>query len=129
MSVMFTKASEASSGGLKLADLEGCLVVMKPDGEPDTVQTAHGDGEYTPAKVLVVKGADELQGEWHDMWVFAKAVQGQLRGAAKNGAPLVGEVGRGDAKPGKSAPWLLLDPDADGLEAARAAYVKAEAGF
>ena len=125
-------ASDAS-GGLKLKDLEGCLVVMRPTGPPENMTTAYGEGSYTPAEVLVVKGAAELaDGTWHELWVFPKAVQGQLRSAAKHNQPIVGEVGKGTAKPGQSPPWLLLDTDQAGLDAARAAYsaaLKAEAGF
>jgi hypothetical protein len=122
----------AASGNLRLADLEGCLVVLRPTGPPETTTTAYGDGSFTPAEVLVVSGARELAGTWHELYVFAKAVQGQLRAAAKAGQPLVGTVGKGPAKPGQSPPWLLVDTDEDGLTAARAAYsaaLKSEAGF
>lgn len=126
-------SASSASGGLKLADLEGSLIIMRPTGEPESMQTAYGEGTYTPAEVLVVKGAPEYaDGTWHDLWVFPKAVQGQLRAAAKAGQPIVGEVGKGAAKPGQSAPWLLLDTDEDGLNAARAAFttaLKGEAGF
>lgn len=126
-------SASSASGGLKLADLEGCLVIMRPTGAPESTQTAYGEGTYTPAEVLVVSGAADLtDGTWHELYVFPKVVQGQLRAAAKAGQPIVGEVGKGTAKPGQSAPWVLLDADEAGLNTARAAFaaaLKGEAGF
>jgi len=117
----------ASTDQVKVADLEGCLLVLRPDG-PESETDVNGKMvPYAPAQVLVVEGARELAGGWHALWVFQKALMGQLRRAG--GKPVVCVLGKGQVKPGQSPPCLLLDPTPAQVEAARKAYLAAEVPF
>ena len=123
---MFTMPADAQSG-LSIADLEGHLVILKAVGEEKTIDTKIGESTYVPAEVLDLDG--ETPDRWLELWVFSAGVKSQLAAATRQGKPIVGTIGKGTAKPGKSAPWLVLDPDAKQVDKARKAYVAANAPF
>lgn len=120
-------SSVAGSGDLiKLQDFEDRLIVLRAkSGEEKTMSK---DGEtmtYIEAELLDV-GADDPA--WQELWIFPVVVLGQVRRAYPK--PVVGVLGKGEAsKVGRSAPWILIDANERQRKAARAAYVKAEAGF
>jgi hypothetical protein len=55
--------------------------------------------------------------------IFPAVLQLQLGGSIGSGDPVLGRLGKGLAKKGQSAPWILEDPTEDDEEVA-AAYVK-----
>lgn len=123
---IFTLPADAKGSGANMSDFEGRLIILKPTGEEQTVDTKMGESTYIPADVLDVESP---QDGWQSVWVFSAGVRSQLKAAARQGKPIVGVLGHGDAKPGKSAPWLVLDPDAKQIAAAREAFVKADVPF
>lgn len=125
---LFNLPSESKGSGISIASLEGKLIVLLADGEEREVETSIGTSMAAPALVLTVDD-DTTGGELQPMLVFSAGIKAQLGTSRRNGKPIVGVVGQGEAAKGKSAPWLLLDPDAKQLTAAREAYTKATAGF
>ena len=125
----FLNGSEAGGSGVRLADLDGRLVVMTPSPTEEEVETRLGSDMARRCDVLVVDGDDELAGETHDVLVFQTGLKAQLAAAVRKGKVLVGVVGHGEARDGKSAPWLVLDADEAQVKRARDAYTKVTAGF
>jgi hypothetical protein len=123
---MFTMPADAQSG-LSIGDLEGHLVIMRAIGDEKTIDTKIGESSYVPAEVLDLDSEDPTH--WQELWVFSAGVKSQLAAATRQGKPIVGTIGKGVAKPGKSAPWLVLDPDAKQVDKARKAFVTANAPF
>lgn len=121
---LFSKPSDLPSAGLKIADLEGSLVVVKPDAEETKLETSLGEAMARPAQVLVIDG-DLASDKWQPALLFGAGLKAQAGAAARSGLPIVGVVGKGEAKPGKNAPWLFKDPTEKQLEAARRAYMAA----
>jgi hypothetical protein len=100
-----------SASGVVWADLEGRLLLIKPLSA-EKVQTAFGESDCVRADVAVLDG-DE-QDEHNDTLVFPKVLSSQIRSNIGTGRMNLGRLGKGTAKPGQSAPWLLSDPtDAD----------------
>lgn len=107
-----------ASGGVKVTDYEGCLLLFTPTGTEKEVSTAFGPADATRTDLAVLDGNDA--GEAHTgVLVFQKALQGQLRAAVGTGRMVLGRLGKGTAKPGQSAPWLLADPTEADKQAAR----------
>ncbi|MFM2437558.1 MAG: hypothetical protein RLZ55_369 [Actinomycetota bacterium] len=123
----FALPSEAKGEGLGIGDFEGHLVILRAAGSETETDTAFGLSTYIPAKILDVDGDLTPEG-WEDIWVWSSGVRSQLKSAHKAGKPIVGVVGKGTAKPGKSAPWLLIEPTEAQRQAARDAY-NAQAPF
>ena len=76
------------------------------------------------ARVALVVVMDGPNGPtpFTDVLIFGAALAPSLYRA---GTPVVaGVIGQGEAKPGKSAPWILNDGDEAQLDAARAWYPK-----
>ena len=121
---LFNKPSDLPTGGLKIADLEGCLVVVQPDAEEVKMSTSIGEGTARPAQVLVLDG-DLASDSWQPALLFGAGLKAQAGAAHRSGRPIVGVVGKGEAKAGKTAPWLFKDPTDKQLEAARRAYMAA----
>jgi hypothetical protein len=115
-----------SGDGMRITDLQGHLLIVVPTGDEKVVKTSRGDADARPVKVLVVS---EPGTGWREGVVFQRALRAQLARASSAGAPLVGRLGKGPAAPGKSEPWLILDPTDVELDQARAAYMRAEVRF
>jgi hypothetical protein len=117
----------AAGGGskLRIGDLDGKLVVMKPEPDEIELETTLGTATARPVAVLVVGESDQ----WQPALIFGRALLVQLGQAVRAGRPVVGVVGHGEAQPGRSAPWVLHDATAAQVELARAAWSRVEAGF
>lgn len=104
-------ASPAAATGIKWADVKGSLVMVKVHAVETGISTTFGPSDAVRADVTVVDG-EHAGDEYADTLVFPKALQSQLR--PNVGKTVLGRVGQGAAKPGQSAPWLLLEAsDAD----------------
>lgn len=115
MSDMF----DSPSTGVKITDFSGQLLLMEPTAERKDIMTAFGSVDAIEANLVVLDGADAGTGH-SGVLVFQKALQGQLRSKIGTGRHVLGRLGRGVAKPGQSAPWVLIEPTEADKTAARA---------
>jgi len=107
-----------ASGGVKITEFEGQLLLITPTAVEKDISTAYGAADATTVTLVVLDGNGA--GEEHtDVKVFQKALQGQLRPKVGTGRMVLGRLGRGVAKPGQSAPWLLADPTEADKQVAR----------
>lgn len=114
MSDMF----DAPSSGAKITDYDGQLLLMKANREQNGIVTAFGPADAIDVDLIVLDGKDT--GEYPGVLVFQKALQGQLRAKVGTGRYVLGRLGRGQAKAGQSAPWILTDPTEADKNLARA---------
>ena len=110
-------AAPASSGdSVKPADLQGHLLIIKPVEYKTGIQTSLGEAE-----AIEVDLVDLDTNEEHNSVLFFNVA---LRSALKSniGKSVLARIGQGVAKPGKSAPWILVDAttDADAVTKATA---------
>ena len=98
---MFTAPSSGSV--LKPVDVKDHLLIVEPLEYVASITTAFGDSDAVRCNVM-----DVTTGEDHDgvLW-FSGALVGALKGAI--GKQILGVMGTGVAKPGQSAPWILID--------------------
>ena len=107
---------------VKIADLNGALCIFTPSEYLPTFATNFGD---TAAVRTTIANLDEGT-EHEDVLVFNKAIITSLKNNI--GAQVLARVGQGVAKPGKSAPWILLDATGDKDAIAKAtAYLTSKA--
>jgi hypothetical protein len=99
---------DAPSTGAKLTDFDGQLLLIQPETEQKAIPTAFGPADAIEANVIVLDGQNT--GENPGVLIFQKALQGQLRTKVGTGRYVLGRLGRGQAKAGQSAPWILTDP-------------------
>jgi hypothetical protein len=122
-------SAPAAPGGDKfpLADLNGSLLRITVTKEEKAVQTAFGLSDPVRCDVVVLDG--EHKGEiYSDTLLFPKVLASQLRSFVGK-APVVARLGRGVAKPGQSAPWVLSAASEGDYETARKydAYIATQA--
>jgi hypothetical protein len=122
MSDMF----DSPSTGVKITEFEGSLLLLTPTSEQKDINTAFGAADAIETKVVVLDGNDAGQ-EHQGVLIFQKALQGQLRPKIGTGRMVLGRLGRGTAKPGQSAPWVLAEPTEQDKQTARNHLNKATA--
>ena len=107
---MFTAPGTTTSSDIKPADLEGHLLVVEPLEYCESLPTSLGDKDAI--RVTVHDIAD--QATYENLLWFPKVLVGSLKGRV--GQKVLAVLGKGMAKPGQSAPWVLIDatgePDA-----------------
>lgn len=108
-------AAPAQAGGYDLEEGLGHLVVITPLEYLEAVETVHGPSPAIRANVLDVDD-DEMSSE--DALLFPKVLVGSLR--SRIGQKVLGVIGQGEAKPGKNAPWVLVDASTDSAQVKRA---------
>ena len=115
----FAAPSNASES-VKVADLAGRLLIITPTEYKTGIQTVHGLAEAVEVEVVDLDaGTNYASLLWFNV---------ALRNALKNkiGQKVLARIGQGAAKPGKSAPWILIDATADANAIAKAnAYLSA----
>jgi hypothetical protein len=120
MSNPFSNPSSPADGFKPADHLEG-LLMLRVLAFEEHVPTVHTEpGEKTPAirvNVAVLDGATAGQ-EFEDTLIFNKVIIGQLR--ARVGELVLGRLTRGEAKPGKSAPYIIKDATPADIEAGKA---------
>jgi hypothetical protein len=102
-------------GSVKVADLAGHLLIIEPLEYKTEIQTVHG-----PADAVAVNLVDlDANNNRHDNVLFFNVA---LKNALRNkiGQKVLARIGQGTAKPGKSAPWILLDATANASDLAKA---------
>lgn len=115
-------APATSSGGVKPADLNGHLLLITPHEYKTGIVTSMGEAEAIECDVVDLDTNEE-----HFSVLFFNVA---LRSALKPniGAQVLGRIGQGVAKPGKTAPWILNDATANQADIDKAtAYLAAKA--
>lgn len=108
---------DSPASGIKITEFEGMLLLCSPTEQRENINTTFGAADAVVTDLTVLDGKDE--GQQHSgVLVFQKQLQGQLRPKIGTGRMVLGRLGRGVAKAGQSAPWVLQDPtDADKAKA------------
>ena len=118
-------AAPAAGGGsdVRPADLEGHLLVVEPLEYVASIPTSMGDKDAV--RVTIHDITDTAT--YEDVLWFPKVLVGSLKGRV--GQKVLAVLGKGTAKPGQSAPWILVDAttDNDCVQAATT-YLEAIAG-
>ena len=115
---MAFSAPSTNTESVKVADLNGHLLILEPIEYKTGIPTVHGD-----ADAIEVRINDLDTGQSHDSVLFFNVA---LKSALKPliGQKVLGRIGQGTAKPGKSAPWILIDATGDADAVAKAnAYI------
>ncbi len=86
---------------IALRDLEGSVVVMVAKEYVAAIETANGTTDAVNVDINDISGGRSYK----DQLVFARVLVNGLKG--KIGVPVLGVVGKGAAKAGKSSPWVL----------------------
>lgn len=114
-----TDLFDAPATGAKITTFEGRLLLITPTEHREGIATSFGPADAVVADVVVLDGPDAGQTEYGTL-VFQKALQGQLRPKIGTGRMVLGRLGRGVAKAGQSAPWILAEPTEADKQTARA---------
>jgi hypothetical protein len=114
-----TDLFDAPATGAKITTFEGRLLLITPTEHREGIVTAFGPADAVVADVVILDGPTPGQQEY-GVLVFQKALQGQLRPKIGTGRMVLGRLGRGIAKAGQSAPWILSEPTEADKQAARA---------
>lgn len=117
---------QPSQGGdqVKIPELLGALVLVYVREVRENITTPYGEKEAIACDLHVLDGpkAGEIS---ENSLIFQGALIGALRAAA-GGDPVLGRIGQGTAKPGQSAPYILL-PFTDADAAVATAWIQAHA--
>lgn len=106
MAEQFDNPGAIGGDPINWADVSGALVIVRPLSLETGIPTVHGTTDAIRADVTVLDGR-EAGKEYGDVLVFPKMMQAQLK--TKIGRLVLGRVGKGVAKPGQTAPWILED--------------------
>lgn len=113
-----TTFSDPSSGGsgdeLRLADVNGHLLIVRPIEYVATMETVNGASDAVRCDVADI----DTNTIHRDVLWFARYVVGSLKGEI--GKTILAQLGQGEAKAGKSAPWVLNGRAADPASTTRA---------
>ena len=111
---MAFSAPSTNTESVKVADLNGHLLILEPIEYKTGIPTVHGD-----ADAIEVRINDLDTGQSHDSVLFFNvALKNALK--TKIGQKVLARVSQGTAKPGKSAPWILVDATGDADAVAKA---------
>jgi hypothetical protein len=109
----FAAPSNANES-VKVADLAGHLLIITPVEYKTGIPTVHGDAEAIEVNVVDL----DTNKEHTSMLWFNVALRNALK--TKTGQKVLARIGQGTAKPGKSAPWILIDATGDAAALAKA---------
>ena len=115
----FAAPSNATES-VKVADLANHLLIIEPVEYKTGIPTVHGEAEAIEVNIVDLDTNKEHAGL---LW-FNVALRNALK--TKTGQKVLARIGQGAAKPGKSAPWILIDATGDAAAVAKAnAYLGA----
>jgi len=106
---------DASGGGsekVKIADLEGRTVVIIPNEYIANIETVHGSSDAVNATIHDIDGGVTYESQL----IFNRVLVSGLKD--KIGKRVLGVVGKGSAKAGKSQPWILVVANEEQTQAA-----------
>ena len=100
---MAFEAPSTATESVKVADLNGKLLIIEPVEYKTGITTVHGDADAI--EVNIVNLDDNT--EHNNVLFFNVALKNSLK--SKVGHKVLARIGQGVAKPGKSAPWILVN--------------------
>jgi hypothetical protein len=103
-----------TSEGVKVADLANHLLIITPVEYKTGIQTVHGLAEAVEVNVVDL----DTNTEHASLLWFNVGLRNSLK--SKVGQKVLARIGQGAAKPGKSAPWILVDATGDASAVAKA---------
>jgi len=108
--------SAPSSQGdtVKPADLQGHLLIIKPVEYKTGIQTSLGEAEAIEVDLIDL----DTNKEHNSVLFFNIALRSSLR--SNIGKQVLARIGQGVAKPGKSAPWILINATDNAADVAKA---------
>lgn len=106
-----------SSGGL-ITDYSGALLLITPTEYRPEVNTTRGPTDAVVIDFVVLDGPRAGETATSSL-VFPKVLKGALKAKIGTGRMVLGRLGKGDAKPGQSAPWVLGEPTDQDKQTAR----------
>ena len=113
-------APTSNNESVKVADLANHLLIITPTEYKTGIQTIHGLAEAVEVNVVDL---DTNKEHGLLLW-FNVGLRNSLK--SKIGQKVLARIGQGAAKPGKSAPWILVDATGDATAIAKAnAYLSA----
>lgn len=104
----------SNTESVKVADLANHLLIITPTEYKTGIQTVHGTAEAVEVNVVDL----DTNAEHNSLLWFNVALRNALK--TKIGSKVLARIGQGTAKPGKSAPWILLDATLEPSDVARA---------
>lgn len=109
-------SAPAAGSVLKPAEIEGHLLIVEPREYIQSMATAMGDSDAVRCTVHDIT----TKTTYEEVLWFSSVLVGSLK--SRIGAKVLGVMGKGVAKPGQTAPWLLNDASGEpaALDAARA---------
>jgi hypothetical protein len=120
--VFESPATQASA--VRTADLLGHLCIFSPVGYETDVQTVNGASDVVVVDVVDLDADGGT--EYSEVWFFSVGLRNALKRYVPDGKVLA-RIGQGTAKPGKNAPWILVDATGSAADVAKAtAYVNGE---
>lgn len=111
---MAFSAPSTSTESVKVADLNGHLLIIEPIEYKTGITTVHGDADAIEVRINDLDTATTHE----SVLFFNVALKNALK--TKIGQKVLAKIGQGQAKPGKSAPWILLDATGDADAVAKA---------
>ena len=119
----FASPAAGQTSDVRPADLEGHLLIVEPLEYCENIVTSLGDKDAV--RVTIHDVTDSTTHE--DVLWFPKVLVGSLK--TRIGQKVLAVLGKGTAKPGQSAPWILVDAttEPDAVKAATA-YLDSIAG-
>jgi len=114
MTSPFTSPSSSNGDSVKPADLQGHLLIINPVEYKTGIQTSLGEAEAIEVNIVDL----DTQTEHTSVLFFNVALRSALK--SNIGKSVLARIGQGVAKPGKSAPWILIDATTDADAVAKA---------
>jgi hypothetical protein len=100
---MFTAPTQGGGDSVKVADLAGKLLIITPTEHKREITTVYGVTDAVEVDLVDLDGNETHSG----ILFFNVALKNALK--EKIGQKVLARIGQGTAKPGKSAPWVLID--------------------
>lgn len=100
-----------STSAIKWDEHMGQLVLIWPTVQKPFTFNNGETGDVIEARVIVLDAPGGTPVEYANTVIFPKILQGQVRGNIGKNRPNLGRIGKGQAKAGQSAPWILIDPN------------------
>jgi hypothetical protein len=105
---MNNPSTPGSGDKLDLASVNGALLYFTVKERKVGIETSFGVADAIICDVAVLDGPQKAA-VFADTFIFPKVLAGQLAAfVGKDDPVVVGRLGQGLAKPGKSAPWVLI---------------------
>lgn len=103
MTTPFAAPASSESSSVKPADLEGHLLIIKPVDYKTGIITSLGEAEAVEVDLVDL----DANTEHTSVLFFNVALRNALR--PNIGKQVLARIGKGVAKPGKTAPWVLVN--------------------